>query len=302
MNTKTHTDIKPDHWIAKLPGFARPYAYLIRFDRPVGIWLLLLPGWWAILLASGGVFAMNRMEWFIFALFGVGAVVMRGAGCVVNDLWDRKLDRQVARTSQRPLAANQISLQDGLIFMAVLLLLGLAVLLQMNVITILLGVLVLPLIIIYPLMKRITWWPQAFLGLTFNFGALMGWSAVTGIVDTPAVWLYVSGIFWTLGYDTIYAHQDKEDDALAGVKSTALKLGDQSKKWVAGFYGVSFFFLLMAFWGASQTFLSVILLLVAAGHLFKQVKTWQPDDPQNSLDLFKSNILYGFLVFLAACL
>ena len=271
----------------------RPYAVLARLDRPVGIWLLLLPGWWAIALASGGFTAMNAYDWRIFILFGIGAVVMRSAGCVINDLWDRKFDRAVERTSLRPLASGALDVKQAIIFLILLLCCGLVILLQMNVMTVLLGFLSVPLIVLYPLMKRWTWWPQAFLGLIFNFGALMGWTAVSGIIGLPALLLYIGGIFWTLGYDTIYAHQDKEDDALVGVKSTALKFGARSRTYVAGFYVLAW--VLMA---AAGGFGSLVFLLPAAAQLVWQMRVWDMKDPASSLRVFKSNSVFGGLVFL----
>ena len=295
MNTIKHTDIKPDQWTQKLPAGIRPYAVLARIDRPIGIWLLLLPGWWAIMLAAGGAWVMNARDWGIFALFGLGAVIMRAAGCIINDLWDRGLDVQVERTRARPLASGEISPQRAFVFLGVLLCGGLLILLQMNFITILLGILSLPLIVLYPLMKRWTWWPQAFLGLTFNFGALMGWSAITGSVGLPALFLYMGGIFWTLGYDTVYAHQDKEDDALAGIKSTALKFGDASKKYVTGFYAASWVFIALSALMAGGI-LSAVFLLPAGAHLLMQIQKWNVNDPASSLQIFKSNRSFGLLV------
>lgn len=291
MNTKIHTDIKREGWVEKLlPPLLRPYAALARLDRPIGIWLLLLPGWWAIILASGGATRMDGAGWKIFALFGIGAIVMRAAGCVVNDLWDRDLDRQVARTSARPLASGEVRVRQAAGFLAALLGLGLIILLQMNALTVLLGVLSLPLIATYPLMKRFTWWPQLFLGFTFNFGALMGWSAVTGAIEFPAMLLYAGGIFWTLGYDTIYAHQDKEDDALAGIKSTALLFGVESKKFVSVFFSIAY----VLIFTASQS----LFLIPAALHLAWQLRAWKPDDAESSLRVFKSNRDFGILVLL----
>ncbi len=296
------TDIQTKNWISHLPEVIRPFAYLARLDRPIGIWLLLLPGWWAIMLASGGLAGMTVRSWGIFVLFGVGAVVMRAAGCVMNDLWDRKLDMKVERTSARPLASGAVLPRAAFGFLALLLLAGLLILLQMNGLTIILGAASLPLIAIYPLMKRITWWPQAFLGLTFNFGALMGWSAVTGALAWPAALLYLSGIFWTLGYDTIYAHQDREDDALAGIKSTALKFGAHSRRWVIGFYVLALVFLGAAFHMTNNAVYYTHFLMPAAVHMLWQVKAWQPESPQSSLDIFKSNTIYGVLVLAAAFL
>ena len=301
-NTKMHTDIKSGGWVDRLlPRSLQSYAYLARLDRPVGIWLLLLPGWWAIALASGGLAAMNAADWRLVALFGIGAVVMRAAGCVINDLWDRDLDKKVARTKTRPLALGTIPPLYALIFLAGLLLLGLIVLLQMNAVTIMLGFLAVPLIVTYPLMKRMTWWPQAFLGLTFNFGALMGWSAVSGSIGFSALCLYGAGIFWTLGYDTIYAHQDKEDDLMAGIKSTALKFGESSKKWVAGFYTLVLVLLSLAFLNAAGGFIWPVFALALAGHFIWQIRTWKPANPESALKVFKSNRDVGLIVLAACC-
>jgi 4-hydroxybenzoate polyprenyltransferase len=295
VNTKTHTDIKPEGWfINRLPSSVLPYALLARIDRPVGIWLLLLPGWWSVVLAAGGVTRMNGNDWKIFLLFGLGAIVMRAAGCVVNDLWDRNLDRQVERTRARPIASGAVSARRALMFLFMVLLVGFGILMQMNLMTVLLGIISLPLIVIYPLMKRFTWWPQAFLGLTFNFGALMGWSAVTGEISSTALLLYAGGIFWTLGYDTIYAHQDKEDDALAGIKSTALKFGEHSKKIVSGFFIVTWILIALS---AGLHYL--LFLLPAAAHLFWQIQSWKPQDAVNSLRIFRANRDFGLFVLFA---
>jgi len=302
-NTKVHSDIKSDDWISLFfPENLRPLIALARLNRPIGIWLLLLPGWWAIALAAGGLFTMNGKDWKLIALFGIGAVVMRSAGCVINDLWDRNLDRKVKRTKNRPLASGAISPRYAIIFMTGLLLCGLMILLQMNITTILLGFLVVPFIVAYPLMKRILWWPQAFLGVTFNFGVLMGWAAVSGIVSLPALALYIGGIFWTLGYDTIYAHQDKEDDLLAGIKSTALKFGDQSKKWVAGFYAASWVLMVLAFVAAGDKWLSLAVLTGAGFHLAWQIQSWDTSNPESSLKIFKANRNFGLIVLAAAML
>jgi len=300
-NTKTHTDIKSDGWIARLPAFMRPYALLARLDRPVGIWLLLLPGWWALMLSTGGVWRLNGEDIKLLLLFGLGAVVMRAAGCVLNDIYDRDLDAVVARTKSRPLASGAVSRAQAFIFLAVLLLTGAVVLFQMNFVAVLLGFLSLPLIALYPLMKRITWWPQLFLGVTFNFGALIGWAAATGTVGVPALLLYMGAIFWTLGYDTIYAHQDKDDDQLAGIKSTALKLGARSKTFVAIVYGVAFVFIALAFVMGGAGILSYLLLILPALHLAGQIKRWDEHDAQSCLQLFRSNRDFALLVLLAAC-
>ena len=224
------SDMPRGHWIDRVvPAGARPYLRLMRIDRPIGTWLLLLPGWWAIALAApdGG-----WPDFRLLALFAVGAIVMRGAGCVVNDMADRDFDARVARTATRPIPSGAVSLRRAGLLLAGLLVIGLAVLLSLGTLAIWLGVLSLGLVALYPFMKRVTDWPQVWLGLTFNWGALLGWAAATGRIDPPALWLYAGGIAWTMVYDTIYAHQDKEDDALIGVRSTALLFGGASRRWL----------------------------------------------------------------------
>jgi len=293
---KYSTDIAHDNVILRfVPERFRAYALLARVDRPIGFWLLALPGIWSIWLASDG-FEL-RAVWLSF-LFCVGAVAMRSAGCVINDIWDRDLDRKVERTAVRPLAAQDVSLRQAVLFLALLLCAGLVVLLQMNIVTVILGFLSVPLIIAYPLMKRITFWPQAFLGLTFNFGVLMGWSAVTEGIGLPAVLLYIGAIFWTLGYDTIYAHQDIEDDMRAGIKSTALKFGEKSKIWVGAFYALAFKFMLLGFVMVSPW--TLIALVPLAWHFTYQLMRWQLHDAGSALKVFKSNRDAGFILLAAA--
>ncbi len=298
----THTDIQSDGWIARLPEPVRPYLLLMRLDRPIGTWLLLLPGWWAVMMASGGVFALNGPDLWLLALFGLGAIIMRGAGCVINDLWDRRLDQSVERTRIRPLASGVVSVRLALIFLTFLLLCGLVILLQMNPVAILLGILSMGLVVTYPAMKRVTWWPQAFLGLTFNFGALIGWAAVTGVVSLPALLLYAAGFFWTLGYDTIYAHQDMEDDARIGIKSSALRLGHKSRTWIARFYAASWLLLVLAFVTNGAGFVSLAVLIGAGLHFFWQIRHWQPENPASSLAIFRSSRDPGLMILLAAAL
>lgn len=303
MNTKTHTDIKRLRWIENyLPAHLRPYAYLMRLDRPIGIWLLLFPSWWSILLSSGDNVAYYDTIRACL-LFSIGAIVMRGAGCVINDIWDRDLDKSVERTRTRPLAAGTVTPRQAIYFLATLLLFGLVVLLQFNFLTVCLGFLSIPLIITYPLMKRYTWWPQAFLGLTFNFGALMGWAAMTGTLPLPAYILYAACIFWTLGYDTIYAHQDKEDDVMAGIKSTAIYFGEDSPLWVCRFYALSSFLFFIAL-TTGQDAISIdsilaFLFLIPMLHLYWQIKVWEPYAQESSLRIFKSNRDYGFIMTIA---
>src|SRR5258708_24583469 len=229
------TDIRSGDWAERFaPAALVPYIRLARLDRPIGTWLLLFPGWWAIALAGPG-----WPDWRLLALFGIGAVVMRGAGCTLNDMIERDFEAQVARRRTRPLPSGAVSLRQAIVFLALQLGLGAPVLLSLDPLAIVLGLAVLMLIATYPLMKRVTYWPQFFLGLNFNWGALMGWAAATGSLALPAFLLYVGGIAWTLGYDTIYAHQDKEDDALIGVKSSALALGPRTRPFLFLFYIVA---------------------------------------------------------------
>lgn len=301
---KSHTDIRKNTLLTRfLPEKARPYAGLMRLDRPIGWWLLLLPGWWSIGLAAqyadGGVTGRHAA---LLALFWIGAVLMRGAGCVINDLWDRDLDGKVERTAARPLPAGEVTPRGAMIFLAGLLGVSFLILCQMNMATILLGLCSLPLIVAYPYMKRITWWPQAFLGITFNFGALMGWAAVTGSVGWPAIMLYGAGIAWTLGYDTIYAHQDIEDDAQVGIKSSARALGARSPVFIGIIYAVCFALLVAGFAVAGAGVFAFVILGCAGAQLVWQLRAWNMHDPASCLLVFKSNRDFGLLVFLASLL
>ncbi|HEU0118114.1 MAG TPA: 4-hydroxybenzoate octaprenyltransferase [Alphaproteobacteria bacterium] len=273
------------------PAALKPYARLMRLDKPIGTWLLLLPCWWSIALASDRFPNIG-----LIILFALGAIVMRGAGCVVNDIYDRKLDHEVARTSTRPLASGELKLWQAIIFLAMLLLIGLGVLIMLNGATITIGVVSLLLVFTYPLMKRITWWPQLFLGFTFNWGALMGWSAVTGGIGLGALWLYIAGIFWTLGYDTIYAHQDVHDDARIGVKSTARLFGADSKHWVAGFYAFAVLFLALAGHAVQLKESFYVLLILAAGFAAVQIMAWKMNDPNDCRWRFEGNRNFGLIV------
>src|SRR5271170_3254058 len=273
------TDIPRDGWVARLPRALRPYARLARLDRPIGTWLLLFPCWWGLALAG------SRDPW-LYLQFGVGAVLMRGAGCTLNDIADRDYDRLVARTATRPLAAREISVRQALGFMGLLLALSFAILISLDRAAIALGVLVLALVAIYPFMKRITWWPQFFLGLAFNWGALMGYAAARGAVELPSALLYAGGIAWTLGYDTIYAHQDKEDDARIGIKSSARRLGEHSKPWIAGFYMTMIIFTTTAGMAAGFGGLFWLAVALAAGHFAWQVRGVALDRPDSCLAVF----------------
>ena len=296
------SDIQGASWMIRLaPRQARPYMRLIRADRPIGTWLLLLPCLWSVTMASSTVFNTRPDPTYI-ALFAIGAFVMRGAGCVVNDLWDRDIDGKVARTANRPIAFGEVSVKQALIFLGCLLLIGLGVLLQFNTTAITMGVAWLGLVAVYPLMKRITYWPQAFLGITFNWGALLAWAAVEGSVGWPAVLMYVAGFFWTLGYDTVYGHQDKEDDMMVGVKSASIKLGRNTKPFVALFYMLTV--ILMAFAGdaAGMGWFYFVMLAAAAVQFAWQVGTLDIDAPRNCLARFKSNRDVGLMIFLGALL
>lgn len=297
-----HTDIKSEGWIARLPVKLRPYAILMRLDRPIGWWLLLLPGWWGITLAFNGFANFSSFGWKMLVYFLFGAVLMRGAGCIINDLWDRDLDKEVSRTKSRPLASGDTPVFQAVLFLGVLLFISLFILLQTSGVAIWLGLLSIPFIATYPYMKRITWWPQAFLGITFNFSALIGWAAVyPELVLTPFI-LYAGCFFWTLGYDTIYAHQDKEDDQMVGIKSTALLFGERSKLWVGLFYATAMFLIFVAALHMGVSVISLVCLVFPAVHLVWQIKNWQIDDHQNSLKIFKSNRDFGLLVFAAFAL
>jgi len=297
------TDIRPTHFVfRKTPESWHPYLKLARVDRPIGTWLLLLPCWWSLALADRQPFSTHSRLWFYVILFALGAVLMRGAGCVVNDLWDRKLDAAVARTRVRPLPAGELSARQALLFLGALLLASLCILLCFNAYTVALGVLSLALVASYPLMKRITWWPQLFLGFTFNWGALMGWAAMTGTLHPPALLMYAGGVFWTLAYDTVYAHQDKEDDALAGIKSTARLFGDRSRPVIAAFFALAIAFFVAAKLMTTGISLAPALFLPALLHAAWQLYAWRMDDPQSSLDIFRSNRVFGLLVLLAFAL
>lgn len=301
MNDKPHhsaSDIPRGNWLDRfVPTRARPYARLMRLDRPIGTWLLLLPGWWALAMAG---LPGNWPNPLWVALFGIGAILMRGAGCVINDLFDRDFDSQVARTADRPLASGAIRVRAALAFLAALLLVSFGILVQFNLFAMAIGALSLVLVVPYPLMKRITWWPQAWLGLTFNWGALLGWAVVRGEIEPATLVLYAAGFFWTLGYDTIYAHQDKEDDALVGIKSTARLLGANSRPWIAGFYGVCVALLSLSAWMVGIAWPFWVGLAVGVAHLIWQTATIDFDDPKDCLTKFRANRDFGLIIFAAA--
>ncbi|HEY4251898.1 MAG TPA: 4-hydroxybenzoate octaprenyltransferase [Roseomonas sp.] len=290
-----HTDIRAGGWVARLPKAARPYALLMRLDRPIGAWLLYLPALWAFALAAPSLAEGLRLA----LLFGIGAVLMRGAGCVVNDLWDRDIDRQVERTRGRPIAAGTITPRQALAFLGALLVVSLLILAQLNRPAILLGVLSLLPAALYPLAKRVTNWPQAVLGLTFGWGAPMGLAAATGGVGALTALLYAAAILWILGYDTIYAHQDREDDAMVGIGSTALRFGEATGPFLAACYGGMIALLALTGWlaGLSQGFYAALALPAAL--LARQVTALDIHDPELCLRLFKANREVGLAVALA---
>ncbi len=286
-------DAEPASWIDALPLAARPYARLARLDRPAGSWLLFWPCAWGVALADGLVADGLLILWF-----GLGSIVMRAAGCVWNDIIDRDLDAQVARTRARPLASGAVSVRQALIFAIGLSLIGLFVVLQLRPLAQVVAVASLGLVAAYPFMKRITWWPQAWLGLTFNWGALVGFVAVADPVPALAL-LYAGGIAWTLGYDTIYALQDIEDDAMAGIRSSARALGPRARAGVAGFYAVALLAWAGALWLVRPDALVLLALLPLAGQLGWQVWRLVDTAPLNALKLFRSNRFAGLLLFAA---
>jgi 4-hydroxybenzoate polyprenyltransferase len=290
-----HTDIAASGWVARLPRSWLPYLLLARVDRPIGIWLLFLPGLWGILLA--------RVAWpettRLILLFGVGSLVMRAAGCVVNDLWDRDIDRRVARTAGRPLASGAVRPLHALVFLALLLGCGLLVLLSLNRLAQELGVASLVLVGLYPLAKRVTWWPQLVMGITFGFGAPLGYAAAAGRVDLYWALLYAAAICWDLGFDTIYAHQDREDDALVGVRSTARLFGDRTRPFLAACYGSTVLLFGLAGWSAGLGGWFLVALALPAGLLAWQVASLDIHDPGRCLKQFRANREVGLAFALA---
>jgi 4-hydroxybenzoate polyprenyltransferase len=293
--TDAYTDIRTEGWVASLPPALRPYALLMRADRPIGSWLLFLPGFWGIILAAQGWW---QGIWLTL-LFFAGAVIMRGAGCVVNDLWDRDVDRLVERTRGRPLASGAVSFWQAVAFLVALCALGLLILLQLNTAAIWLGVASLLPILLYPLAKRITDYPQLVLGFTFGWGALMGPVAAGGTLGLVALALYAATILWILGYDTIYAHQDRADDARVGIRSTALTWGPRTRPWLAGCYALAVLLLAVTGWLAGLNGWFYLALGMPAAVLAYQVAELDMEDPAQCLALFKLNREVGLLAALA---
>jgi 4-hydroxybenzoate polyprenyltransferase len=285
------------NWVdSRAPAWSRPYLRLSRLDRPIGSWLLLMPCWWSAALAAGVVHDIGRLP-LVLALFFVGAFVMRGAGCTWNDITDRNLDALVERTRSRPIPAGQISVPRAVAFLVVQALIGLMVLLQFNHIAVMTGIASLVIVAVYPFMKRITWWPQIVLGLAFSWGALMGFAVTLGRIDATALVLYAGSIAWVIGYDTIYAHQDAEDDALIGIKSTALLFGARTRAALMAFYGLAVALIGMALVLADARWPAGIGLAAFAVHLVWQIRRLEIGDPALCLRIFQSNRDAGLLLF-----
>jgi 4-hydroxybenzoate polyprenyltransferase len=285
------------NWVdSRAPQWSRPYLRLARLDRPIGSWLLLMPCWWSAALAAGVAGDIAALPFYI-ALFFVGAFAMRGAGCTWNDITDRDLDALVERTRSRPIPAGQVSVSGALAFLVLQALIGLVVLLQFNRFAIATGIASLLIVAIYPFMKRITWWPQIVLGLAFSWGALMGFAVTFGRIDQSTIALYAGSIAWVIGYDTIYAHQDAEDDALIGIKSTALLFGARTQAALIAFYGLAVVLIGVALWLAAARLPAWIGLAAFAAHLAWQIRRLDISDPALCQRLFWSNRDAGFLLF-----
>ncbi len=285
------------NWVDTLaPGWCRPYLRLARLDRPIGSWLLLLPCWWSSALAAVAAHK-SAPSLFHLALFFVGAFAMRGAGCTWNDIVDRDLDGSVERTRSRPIPSGQVSVGQAAVFLVLQALIGFAVLMSFNTFTIVLGIASLAIVAVYPFMKRITYWPQTVLALAFSWGALMGWAAAFGRLDAPPALLFAGSIAWVIGYDTIYAHQDREDDALIGIKSTALLFGARTKPMLVLFYALAVVLIGAAGFAAGAGPVFALGLLAFAGHLAWQIVRLDIADPDRCLALFKSDRDAGLILF-----
>ena len=293
----SYSDLQDKVWFDRfLPAKGQALARLARFDRPIGAWLLLIPGLWSIWLAGHQVGAdLGRLLWISF-LFWLGALVLRGAGCVVNDMWDRDLDARVERTASRPLASGAITMLEAWIFLGVLLGIGLVVVLLLPRLTIALAALSLVFVALYPLAKRVTFWPQVMLGLTFSFGALIGWAAVTSGVSWTAALVYAACIIWTVGYDTIYAHQDREDDKQVGIKSTAILFEHNTPTLLRVCFGLTTLFLALALWRAAVGPLAWLGLAGAVATMIWQVRSFDAQDRGKCLALFKFSAWTGWLL------
>ena len=296
MNVTNLNNPSPDKRVGYierlLPRRLKPYAALVRLDRPIGTWLLLWPCFWSLALATNGIPDIR-----LCGIFALGALLMRSAGCVYNDIIDRKIDSKVQRTLSRPIASGQISVRNALLFLTALLAASCLLLILLNDLAIYLCIASLFLVFTYPLMKRITHWPQIFLGLTFNWGALVAWAAYDNSIGLPAVFLYIAGIFWTLGYDTIYALQDKAEDSIIGVKSSAIALGDKPNKWIGAFYTLSICFLCIAGLFSNAGWPLWIAISICAVHFLWQTWSLLPNNSNNCLLRFRSNAWVGAIIF-----
>jgi 4-hydroxybenzoate polyprenyltransferase len=285
------------NWVdTRAPSWSRPYLRLARFDRPIGSWLLLMPCWWSAASAAGVARDVRQLA-FVVVLFFIGAFVMRGAGCTWNDITDRDLDAKVERTRSRPIPAGQVSVPQALVFLVLQALIGLTVLLQFNRFAIMTGIASLVIVAVYPFMKRITWWPQVVLGLAFSWGALMGFAVTLGRIDLTALALYAGSISWVIGYDTIYAHQDTEDDALIGIKSTARLFGARTHRALVVFYALAVVLIGVALLLAGARWPAWLGLIAFAAHLGWQIRRLDIGDPALCLRVFKSNRDAGLLLF-----
>ena len=290
------------NWVdTRAPPWSRPYLRLSRLDRPIGSWLLLMPCWWSAALAAGVIGSIGQLP-LIIVLFFIGAFVMRGAGCTWNDITDRDLDALVERTRSRPIPAGQVSVPQAIAFLVIQALIGLAVLLQFNGFAVATGIASLVIVAVYPFMKRITWWPQIVLGLAFSWGALMGFAVTLGRIDVAALALYAGSIAWVVGYDTIYAHQDREDDALIGIKSTALLFGERTKPALAAFYAAAVLLIGLAGFSAGAGLVFAAGVALFAAHLIWQIRRLDIADPALCLIVFKSNRDAGLVLFAAIAL
>ncbi|MHC2362888.1 4-hydroxybenzoate polyprenyltransferase [Rhizobium leguminosarum] len=296
------SDAPSDNWVYRiLPPWLWPYAQLARWDRPIGWQLLMWPCFWSATLAANaaigeGIYSGSLLVSHLFLYF-IGAVAMRGAGCTYNDLVDHEIDMEVARTRSRPLPSGRVTRRRAKIFIGLQALVGLFVLLQFNWLNVLLGVLSLGIVAFYPFAKRFTDWPQFYLGLAFSWGALMGWAGIFGGLTFAAILLYAASVAWTIGYDTIYAHQDKEDDELIGVRSTARLFGDRTRQWLIGLYGLTLVLMFIAFALAGANLIAFLGLLGAAGMFAWQIVRLDIDDADQCLALFKSNNRVGLIIF-----
>lgn len=298
-------DAPSRHWVYRLlPRGIWPYAQLARWDRPIGWWLLMWPCWWSAALAASAhaqpgapLLSVLPSPWHLI-LFMAGAIAMRGAGCTYNDIVDARIDAQVERTRSRPLPSGKVTKRQAWAFLVAQALVGLGVLLQFNWFAVAVGVASLVTVAIYPFMKRFTDWPQLFLGFAFSWGALMGWAAHFGALELAPLLLYFGSILWVIGYDTLYAHQDKEDDALVGVRSTARLFGSRTREWLIGLYAAGLLFFFVAFVNAAVPMPALAGLLAAGAHMARQIRVLDIDDPDQCLKLFKSNSTVGWLIFL----